>query len=198
MAKVFIRRSEQMRKEKSTNTHITIRQVMKLNPCQKYSLQRVRKLFGERETLSYREISKLNIPDEDKIWILVKNHFLTHRQQIMFAIYCAKSALPVWNKRYPKDRRPAEAIKAAYAVLNNPSNENIKIARFAFLAAADAAVGAATATTENAAYAASDAAYVAVSPSHAALFSYGAALNSVNMSRKSQITYLLKMIGSKK
>jgi len=166
--------------------HITAERVMKLNPCSKYNVQKVLKLFGKRKELSHIQISKLKIPYIDKIWVLVQNHFLTHEQQILFSIFSAELALSAWEKKHYNDKRPRKALDAARNVLIEPSKTNKK--------AAKAAANSADFTASNAAIAAFCTTRVAAYPKYAASFAFSAAAGTANKFRKAQLKFLVNII----
>jgi len=91
--------------------------------------------------------------------------------KVLLAIGFAEKALPVWEREYPEDMRPREAIEAAKEWLSNPSEETAAHAAEAAAHAAYAAAHAA-ARAADAAYAAAHAAYAAA---HAAGAAAGAA-----------------------
>jgi len=80
------------------------------------------------------------------------------KRRCEIAIYAAEQVLPVFEAKYPGDKRPRMAIKAAVCVLKHNTKENQSVA--AAYSAADAAADAAYAAAD-AAYAAADAAYSA-------------------------------------
>lgn len=82
-------------------------------------------------------------------WTIVR--VMKRKQYIAYAIYAAEQVIDIYEKKYPKDKRPRQAIDAAKAVLSNDTKEN--------RAAADAAARAACAA--DAAYAAAYAARAA-------------------------------------
>jgi hypothetical protein len=89
---------------------------------------------------------------------------LPHGVVVEMACRFAESVLDVFEKEYPDDKRPREAIMAARAWIKNPCQETRDAAAYAADAAdaADAAYAAYAAYAVNAAYAASyaaDAAY---------------------------------------
>jgi len=90
-----------------------------------------------------------NITYLDKIWVITK--LFTKEQNVKFAIKCASSVLNIFEERYPKDKRPRQALEAAENYLISTDTA----------AAADAAYDAAYAATYAATYAAADAAYAA-------------------------------------
>ena len=84
-------------------------------------------------------------------WLVVR--CLTHEQQIRYAIFAAEQVIEIYEKKYPKDKRPRIAIEAAREYIKTPSEENSNAAVYA---AANAAY-AANAANAAAAYAAANA-----------------------------------------
>jgi hypothetical protein len=54
---------------------------------------------------------------------------------VKYAVFAAENVLDIYELRYPEDKRPRQAIKAAKKCIENPSDENKK---FAHVAAYDA------------------------------------------------------------
>jgi hypothetical protein len=117
---------------------------------------------------------KIVVEDFDKVGVfsLKANKILrlpkwhTERRKdvvVMFAILCAEAVIDVYEKKYPDDKRPREAIEAVKQYLKTKT----KSAAYAARAAADAAADAASAA-DAAAYAAAYAAYAAADAAHAA------------------------------
>jgi len=83
-------------------------------------------------------------------WIL--SRVLNHKNRVRYAAHAAELVLPLWEKEFPKDKRPHEAVNAAKAWLENPSPDNkekcnqASAAWYAGYAAAYAARAAADAT----------------------------------------------------
>lgn len=78
------------------------------------------------------------------------------------AVEFARHVLPVFENKYPGDKRPRQALEATEKYINNPTEENRKAASAAAHAAADAAdaaYAAADAAADAAAYVADAAAY---------------------------------------
>lgn len=94
----------------------------------------------------------------DWAWWVIKK-LLKKEQSVKIAIFAAEKVIDIFEKKYPEDKRPRQAIEAAKAWLKNPTEEN----RLAAYAAAGAGVGAyaayAYAAAAYAAYAAAGAAY---------------------------------------
>ena len=99
-----------------------------------------------------------NITYLDKIWVITE--LFTKEQNVKFAIKCASSVLNIFEERYPKDKRPRQALEAAENYLI--STDTAAAADAAYAAAAyDAAYAAAAYAAATYAAAAADAAYAA-------------------------------------
>ena len=57
------------------------------------------------------------------IWTLRKAGKMDKPTSVRIAIECAKHVLKIFEKKYPKDKRPRKAIEAASAWLENPSEK---------------------------------------------------------------------------
>ena len=94
-------------------------------------------------------------------WLIVR--VMTRPQYLAYAIFAAEQVIEIFEKKYPKDKRPRKAIEAAKAFLKNDTHKNRVAAGAAAGAAADAysdadaAAGAAGAAAYSAADAAADA-----------------------------------------
>jgi hypothetical protein len=88
-------------------------------------------------------------------WLIVRQ--MTYKQYVSYAVFAAKQVIDIYEKKYPDDKRPRQAIDAAKACIKNPSAKNKAAARAAWAAwAAGAAARAA-----EAAWAAARAAWAA-------------------------------------
>jgi len=85
----------------------------------------------------------------------------TQKDSIALAIFVAELVLDKYEKEYPKDTRPREAIEAAKAVLRSDTEKNREVAEAAAWAVEAAAWVAAWAAAKAAAWAAEAAAWVA-------------------------------------
>ena len=96
--------------------------------------------------------------------------------QIRFAILCAEEVLPIFESKFPEDRRPREAIEAAKACLKDPTDADANVAYAAAYAASRAAANVAYAAAYAASRAAANVAYAAAYvASRAANVAYAAA-----------------------
>ena len=103
-------------------------------------------------------LSLENIDYEDKVWVMTR--LLTKNQNAKWAIACANSVLPIFERAHPKDMKPRELLEfiSSFTDLNNISNEDLtklNKLRNATTAAANSTSGAAA---YGAAYAAASAA----------------------------------------
>lgn len=97
---------------------------------------------------------------------------------VLAACACARTALPMWERQYPEDRRPHTAIETAEAWARGEAS--LKQVRKAADAAVDAADDAADAAADAAAYAASAAAYAAALAAAAAAYAAYAAVDAAD------------------
>jgi hypothetical protein len=85
-------------------------------------------------------------------WLIVR--VMEYKQYVSYAVYAAEQVIKNYEKQYPDDKRPREAIEAAKKCIENPSDENKKEAVNAARAAywvADRAARAAGWAAESAA-----------------------------------------------
>ena len=93
------------------------------------------------------------------LWTLYESESLSRTCLIECAVVCAESVIDIFEKKYPDDQRPRQAIEAAKAYCLYPSEENKKTASAAASVAHDAASAAASAAAAaDATYSASAAA----------------------------------------
>src|SRR3990167_7459858 len=151
---------------------LTVDDIMTWKPCK--TREEITKLFNKRSSLSLLQICDLKITNNDVLWVLVQanNEGALSNILIAFAIYCAESVLPLFDAKYPDDKRPREAIAAAKAYMaGNITLKELKNKRSAASAAYSAANAAAADAAAHAAYAA---AYAATNAA-AAAYAYAAA-----------------------
>ena len=96
---------------------------------------------------------------EDKLswanWLIVR--IMSYKQYVSYAVFAAEQVIDIYEKKYPKDKRPRAAIEVAKKCIENPSVENklaavnAAYAAYAAYAAADAADAADAANAVNAA-----------------------------------------------
>ena len=149
--------------------------------------------FVQGEWLAKVEVRGKSLKEKNKeVWSemrIVKTYKWTKEDSVRLAIYVAEQVLSIFEKKYPEDKRPREAIEAAKKWLKSPSKKTA-------YAVADAAEVAAHAANEvahaaNAAYAAVEAAHAANEVAHVAVEAAHAA-----MIKKIQ-TYFRKIVREK-
>ena len=82
---------------------ITVDYVMSLNPC--YDREWVEGKFGGRKWMSPTSVLKLDISTENKLWLLLREDFLTSEQLVSFAQECAEHVKHFdneWAARYAR------------------------------------------------------------------------------------------------
>ena len=93
-------------------------------------------------------------------WLIVR--VMDYNQYVQYAVYAAEQVIANYEKQYPEDKRPREAIEAAKKCIQNKTDDNISAADSAASAAsaADSAASAARAadSAARAAYRAADSA----------------------------------------
>ena len=57
-------------------------------------------------------------------WLLVR--VMEYKQYVSYAVFAAEQVIKNYEKQYPDDKRPREAIEAAKRCIENPSDENKK------------------------------------------------------------------------
>jgi len=105
---------------------------------------------AQKETDGIKVIEKL--VKEDRVdwanWTICQ--IFDRKQKIKYAIYAAEQVIDIFEKEYPDDKRPREAIEAANKVLESDTKENRGAARYAAGAARYAADAAAYAAYADA------------------------------------------------
>ncbi len=100
---------------------------------------------------------------------------MNKNQAVQYAIFAAEQVIDIYERKYPNDKRPRNAIEAAKAYLENPSRKTkASAAAAAYAAASAAAYAAASAAAYAAAYAAYAAAYAAYAAANVAAYAAAA------------------------
>jgi len=170
--------------------------VIAWEPCKGYTEERIRALWGDRESLTALDILDLRIPAEDRLWAVLREDVIDARTLRRFACACAWRALVreraagrepdprSWRavevaRRYADRRATSEELRAAWSAAGAAWAANAaEAANAAANAAGDAAWAAHDAddAAVYAAYAADDAAvYAAYAADDAAVWAARAA-----------------------
>ena len=124
----------------------------------------------------------------DCLWAFrcLEDKVLTKRIAVEFAIFCAERVLPIFEGKYPNDKRPRDTIELVKRYLKKPSSVSKKELRSAYADAAayanayaNAAAAAAAAAAYANAYAAANAAAAAADAANAT----AAAADAANANR---------------
>ena len=70
-------------------------------------------------------------------WLIVR--VMEYKQYVSYAVFAAELVIDIFEKKYPDDKHPREAIEAAKKCIKNPNDENKKEAGSAGRAACSAA-----------------------------------------------------------
>lgn len=108
---------------KLTELGMTIAEVWGLHPCEEYTDDRLHRLWAGRESLLPSDVVALDIPPQDRIWLLVRWKRLTKHSRVAFTCACARELLPMWQTLYPEDYRPQMALEIAETWLVKPIPE---------------------------------------------------------------------------
>jgi hypothetical protein len=147
----------------SIKTHIVTLRLLSSNDPQVISDYMSRHIGDADAWDAYFQLSPLNPEDS------IRSAFKILPENVVkeCAIRFAEDVLPIFEKEFPKDQRPRDAIKAAREYIKNPTPENLKKCQ-----AANAAT--------YAAYAATYAAYAADAATYAYAAAYAAANAAAN------------------
>jgi hypothetical protein len=112
-------------------------------------------------------------------WTIVR--LMTHKQQTQYAVHAAEQVIGIYEKQYPDDNRPRQAIEATKKCIDDPSEENKRAAEAAAWAAgaAEAAEAAWAAAWAAGAVEAAGAAAGAAEAAAEAAWAAGAAARAV-------------------
>jgi hypothetical protein len=83
-----------------------------LDNCGCYPQEYVKKII-QKDEYTILEIVNSKIPLKDKFWFVINNCDLITREKQDLSINCAEIVLPIFEEKYPNDKRPREAIEAA-------------------------------------------------------------------------------------
>ena len=93
----------------------SVQDILNLNPCSEYTEERITELFksvGGKKYITVDKMFKVNIPHQDFFWLILRPEFIPEKQLHEIAIWCFEHiAKPIWEKYYPDDNRPQEAVR---------------------------------------------------------------------------------------
>jgi hypothetical protein len=160
----------------------TIAELEQMNPCSEAMV------FVRKHNTLKTAWQKCNRADW-MVWFLRRKNLLEKPVAVKFACLCAERVLPIFEKKYPDDKRPRAALEAALKWLAEPTEANRQAANAAAAHAADAAAAyAANAHAADAAAYAADAAAADAADDAA----YAAARNSERKWQANQLRRLVR------
>ena len=182
---------------------LTPQQIMDLKPCPDYTLERVKELFADAESLTHLEILDMDVPHEDLAWLFCQPNVLGKSERDRWfemiitraitnhALKCGIAKVEKWavgwldntDRTYTSARKAyvaAAAADVAYAAYAD--------AAYAAYAVADADDAA------NVAYAAADAAAAAYAAYAADAYAAAAAADAARKGERSQQIRELRQI----
>lgn len=94
---------------------ITVQQVLDWGPCGTYTDGLVEDLFAGRKTLTGLDILDLDIPQADKLWVLLRKEFIGELQLDILACTFAGRAADMFEALNSGNNRIRHAIDAKYS-----------------------------------------------------------------------------------
>jgi hypothetical protein len=109
---------------------VTIEDIMSWGPCDTYPRERIKKLMGRKKYVTLNDIWKAKLDEPyDYFWLILREEFISERNLHKIAIYAAKLVLPIFEEKYPDDKRLRQAIEAKKKWLRGKiSDEELNIA----------------------------------------------------------------------
>jgi len=150
------------------NLKITTEYLQSLTACQD-GIDWVAK-YGDKEPVAVIR----QLVADDKLdwanWLIVR--IMDYRKYTSYAVFTALQVIDNFEKLYPDDKRPRQAIEAAQKCIDDPTEENKSAARSAADSAYSTAYSAYSAySTAYSAYSAYSAAYSAADSAYSAAYS---------------------------
>jgi len=127
-------------------------------------------------------------------WLIAR--LMNRKQKLAYSIFAAESVIDIFEKKYPDDKRPRNAIEAAKKVLKSDTKKN----RAAAYSAASSAAYSASSAAYSAAYSADSAYYAdsaadsASSAAYSAAYSADSASSARKKLQKKIINYGIKLL----
>jgi len=185
---------------------MTVDEIMLCKPC--YNRKKVENLWDGKDSLSFVDVSELDVLESDKIWAGV-NCYMDDKQRRLFAVRCARQALAlVTNPHYDSvtacdvaerfangeatlDELSAarDAAMSAWSAAESAARPSARSARSAAMSAESAAMSAESAARDAAMSAAESA---AESAARSAARSAGSAVSAEHLACANDIRKLMK------
>ena len=189
---------------------MTVEDIMKHNPC--YKRDRIIELWAGRESLSFSDVAKLDIPGVDKVWAGV-HFYMDDRQHRLFAVRCARRALSRIldpnprgvaacdvAERFANGEASEEELTAARSVAWSVAESAARSARSAAMSAESAAMSAESAAmsawsaASYAAWSAAESAAESAAMSAAWPSAWSVAESAARSARFEQVKYIIEVM----
>jgi len=146
---------------------ITIKWLKSQGACE----ESIKAWHGETDHDTFATLNRLlDKNPEWGSWLICR--IMNKDQSVQYAIFAAEQVIDIYERKYPDDKRPRNAIEAAKAYLKNPCAKTKAAAVNAYTAAYATYAAAYAYATANVAYAASNAAAHAAAAASNAAVSY--------------------------
>jgi len=94
----------------------TVDDVVSWRPCQNssmdYTRDGIQRLYGRRKYAdAMMALLHPDVPDADKLWLVLRPEVIPEKVLQGLACDFAQRGLPTYEKEYPNDKRPREAIR---------------------------------------------------------------------------------------
>jgi hypothetical protein len=121
---------------------VDIETLLSWKPCDRYTRESIGQIANGKKRMTALEILNLDIPIDDRFWVLLRPHFMSGKNLRLFAADCAEHVLHLFEEKNPDDKRPRLAILAARHYANGKiKRPELKSAGAAAGDAAGAAAG---------------------------------------------------------
>ena len=145
-----------------------------------YSIEQVEKLsFINKEVIIIYDLLNSEMPFKDKGWWVIRKCELTNKEKAELAYELAYAVLPIFENKYPEDKRVRECFEAIklfnngeidrgqLRVKRNAAADAADVAAYDAAHVADVAAGVADVAAYDAAHVAADAAHAVAYAAHA-------------------------------
>jgi len=134
-------------------TRITVTTILAWHPCEKYSEEVIRQLFGRRKSVTVDDVLRAKIPPADRLWVVLREELVSAKTLQLFACACAERALKRERKvgREPNTRSWEVVATARRYVMGKARAAELSAAREAAWEAACSAARAAACSAARAA-----------------------------------------------
>ena len=91
---------------------ITLEQILSWGPCRGYdTAAEIVALTDANWPKTPMEIAQLDIPAEDRIWVLLHPEIIPEKRLHLLACDFAEKVLPIFEAAHPKDKRPRAVLE---------------------------------------------------------------------------------------